>query len=137
MAKLLLIKNNKQYIPEINYINDVIAIRESSHKFNENEINKFNVLEIPGTMKQAEDAKNVVLPEVAQAYWDGEWVKITELTLKKDIKNEIVTIWKDGSNYKRYENPPKYFSRYESSKFEENISASGNDTLIAITDRNP
>jgi len=137
MAKLLLIKNNKNYRPEFNNIGDIIAIRESNYKFDGNESIKFEVLEIPGTMKQAKDAVKAKLPEIAQAYWDGEWVLIKAETLAKDVTDEVVVVWKDGSDYKRYENPPKYQSRYELSKFEENITSSGNDTLIAITDRNP
>ena len=136
MAQLLLIKNNKWKISGTN-IGDVIAIREDGHKYDVNESTKFEVLGISGTMKQAKDAVKAKLPEIAEAYWDGEWVLIKEDTLTKDVTDEVVVVWKDGADYKRYENPPKYDSRYELNQFEENITASGNDTLITVSDRNP
>lgn len=141
MAKLLLIKDNKWHLPGKNNIGDVISKRENNHKFEENEKTKFEVVQIPGTLKQIKDSEKSELPEMAFAYWDNvdkEWVKITELTDKKKITNEIIPIWKNENNdYFRYEKPPKYRSRWDGSKFVENITASGNDDSIVVTDRNP
>ncbi|MCP4648896.1 MAG: hypothetical protein GY853_02280 [PVC group bacterium] len=129
MAQLLCI-DFKSYRDGLNNVNDIINVREDSHRYSEHEKNIFNVVTVKGTRAEVEKQINEHAPEISVAYKDGD-----DWTTNEKETEEKKEIWKDGDDWKELNKRPKYPVRRTLAGFAENYSDKAeNNTLITITD---
>lgn len=133
MVKLALI-DTLTYRDGLNNMNDCVCIRDSSHQFDPNEINLFNIVDVSGTVSTVKSEMRASLPEMKQVIQNekDEWVETTPALL--DSGNPIKVIWQDGATWKEIQKMPKYMARYSSGSWAENISGKAeNHTAITLT----
>lgn len=132
MVKLVLI-SDKTYRDGLNNINDCVCIRDASHQFDKNEINKFNVIEISGTVDSIKAERKAALPEVKQVIQNekGQWVDVTPELLYSD--NPIKIVWQDGTDWKEIKEFPKHSAIYSTGAWRDNISSKvDNNDILTI-----
>lgn len=116
MAQLLLIKSTK----------DVIGIFDDSHIFNENEVNKFDIVQIKGKRedveKQRQDAAGMKMA------WNSKAVGWTLETPEQKL------LWTDTSgSLKELVERPEYLTSFINGKFVNNIAKNPvNATVLSI-----
>jgi len=104
MAKLVLI-NEITYREDINEIDDIVAVVDDKHIFDENEYVKFNIVETPMTATEISDLQKAATPEMKRIYRSKtlEWTD-------KEPENKIV--WQSGIDWCELVDEPKYKTSY-------------------------